>query len=982
MFSARRSLQFAATAAAIAVGVFGAWRASRPSANQLAIAARKALSRGQSEEARHLAFRALSRDPQSVAARLAAAEVELDSNHRHEALTHLEQIHDDGGSAALMAIGNAGDLLYQMSRMTEAERRYRRVLTIDPQNRMARQRLALLMALAGKRSDAERFYLEIIKSGQFDTHELALLGDPEQVYENSEFIAYFAEPLSDDLWLIQGAARYSQYRNETAKALTLYRKLIDERSNDLDLQAGFGRALVDAGLDDEFMKWHASLPVAAEEHAEIWEVRGRFAQKRNERDSAVRCYLEAIRRDPNLRHAHYQLTVLLHQLGDEERSRMIQQRAEQLKALSETLTLLHLDASRVDLLQRAGELSAALDRPWETWGWLQATAARTGRQDLRVQADRLLRTFDANTPQVLPSGNLAASFDLSVFPLPRWSESSAPSIEKMAATNSRLIGRIKFKDEAQEAGLKFTYFNGRDKNVPGMRIWQSSGGGVAAFDFDGDAWPDLYFTQGCEWPPKPGQTKHIDRLFRNLVGERFADVTEMSRLGDDRFSQGVTVGDFDADGFPDLYVANIGVNRLYRNCGDGTFIDCSRECGLTREGWSTSCLMADLNGDALPEIYDVTYLAGREPLEQICHDKQHNNAPRICSPAVFAAEPDRLFLNRGDGTVEDISLLSGIDVPNGKGLGIVAGDLDGSRRLSLYVANDTTANFLFINRTAHPTDVPTFVEQAITSGCALDSEGRAQASMGIAVDDADGDGRLDLFVTSFRNEYSVLYRQQPGGIFSDDSNSARLKEASHDMLGFGTQFLDADLDGWPDLVVSNGHVDDFSAHGIPFRMRPQFFANIGSAQFIELSANQLGDYFRREVLGRSLVRLDWNRDGREDFVVSHLDTPAALVTNQTSETGHFVTVQLRGVDSNRDAIGAVVQISTGGRTVWKQLTAGDGYQACNQRQLTFGMAGGNLVEELTVHWPSGRHQTFGSVSADTGYLLVEGGDAPIPFPGP
>jgi tetratricopeptide (TPR) repeat protein len=959
-------------AAAASAVAFAAWWATQPSADQLAQAARRALTRGRPDEARQLAKRAVSRNARSSVARLAAAEVELDANQPEAALAHLEQVRDDGSAAAQTAIGNAGDILFRLNRLDDAERRFRRILELDPRSLLARKRLALLMALAGRRLEATRLYLEIVQSGQFDTHELALLGDAEQVYDNPEYIQRFSGSVHNDPLLLEASARYALYRHEVTRALVLYRQLMERSPFGLDAQAGFGRALVDSEQNEEFLKWNASLPAAAEKHPDIWEARGRFAQKQREPLVAVRCYVEAIRRDPNMRHAHYQLTVLLRQLGDHERLQVVQTRTDQLIALSETLALVHFDGGRVDLLQRAGELCAALGRPWESWGWLQALAATTGRRDLRVRAEQLFATLGRDTPRVLPAGQLAVQFELSDFPLPVWRARRSTAGPVSSHRESRWMDRVTFDDIAPEAGLEFTYHKGVDSTAPGMRIWQGPGGGVAVIDFDVDAWPDLYLTQGCDWPPDPNQTKYLDRMFRNLGGGGAVDVTARARLGDERYSHGATAGDFDSDGFPDLYVANIGSNRLYRNNGDGTFTDCTVTAGVVGDHWSTSCMLADLNADGLPEIYDVTYLGGREPFELVCHDKQRNNAPRTCSPAVFAAEQDRLFLNRGDGTFENISDRAGIEAPDGKGLGLVAADFDGSNRLSLYVANDTTPNFLFLNRLSRPGDLPTFVEQGIISGCAVDSEGRAQASMGIAIDDSDGDGLPDLFVTNFHNEYNVLYRLQPGGIFNDASSTARLKEPSLPMLGFGTQFLDADLDGWPDLVVANGHVDDFSDHGIPYRMRAQFFGNAGGGQFVELPPSQLGDYFRQELLGRGLALLDWNRDGREDFAVSNLEMPAALVINRTLETGRSVTLRLCGVASNRDAIGTVLRFTAAGRSRVKQLTGGDGYQASNQRLLVLGLGDDPGIAELVVRWPSGREQTFRNLAAGGEYLLVEG----------
>ncbi|MBI3860869.1 MAG: CRTAC1 family protein, partial [Planctomycetia bacterium] len=212
------------------------------------------------------------------------------------------------------------------------------------------------------------------------------------------------------------------------------------------------------------------------------------------------------------------------------------------------------------------------------------------------------------------------------------------------------------------------------------------------------------------------------------------------------------------------------------------------------------------------------------------------------------------------------------------------------------------------------------------------------------------------------------------------SSQAGLKEPTVPMLGFGTQFLDADLDGWPDLVMANGHVDDFQESGVPYRMRGQYFSNRGNGRFVELSPEQLGDYFRREQLGRGMARLDWNRDGREDFAVSNLDTPASLVTNQTRDAGHFLALQLRGVASSRDAIGTTVVVRVADRRLVRQLTAGDGFQACNQRQLVFGLAESEVVDEIEIRWPAGLRQKFEKVPADSEYIFVEGRTDPVRLP--
>jgi hypothetical protein len=275
-------------------------------------------------------------------------------------------------------------------------------------------------------------------------------------------------------------------------------------------------------------------------------------------------------------------------------------------------------------------------------------------------------------------------------------------------------------------------------------------------------------------------------------------------------------------------------------------------------------------------------------------------------------------------------------------LGIVAADFDGSGRLSLFVANDMMPNFYFMNETPSPGGRPRFTESALTAGLAYDRDGRAQGCMGIAVGDIREDGLLDLFVTNYYLESNTLYEQRPGQSFEDVTRTAGLRDPSLKMLGFGTQFLDADLDGWSDLVVLNGHVDDETYRGIPFHMPAQFFRNVGGGKFAEVSADTLGPWFAGRYLGRGLARLDWNRDGLEDFAATNLDSPV---------------VQSRG------------------REWVKQLTAGDGYESSNQRELVFGLMDAASADLVTIRWPSGATQQFRDVPTGKDHVVIEGRSA-------
>jgi hypothetical protein len=503
-------------------------------------------------------------------------------------------------------------------------------------------------------------------------------------------------------------------------------------------------------------------------------------------------------------------------------------------------------------------------------------------------------------------------------------------------------------------------------------MFEFSGGGVAGFDYDLDGWCDLMFTQGCQWPPDPHRSDHVDRLYRNSARGGFSDVTVSSRLHEPSFSQGLATGDYDNDGFPDVYIANIGPNRLFRNLGDGTFVETTSQLPDDPGRWTTSVALADLNGDTLPDIYAANYLEGPRLFERICQHK--DGVPRMCAPFDFPGSQDQFLLNRGDGTFVDATAEAGLEVPNGKGLGVLVADFEQRGRLDVFVANDLVPNFFFGNLASQRGDPPRFEERGLLNGVAFNAAGQAQGCMGMAADDWDGDQRLDVLITNFYMETNVLYLQTSNGVFLDGTHESGLAGPSLQVLGFGTQSVDADLDGLRDLVVTNGHVDDHRAYGQPYAMPAQFFRGLGGGRFEELPARSLGPFFEELRLGRGMGRLDWNRDGREDLAISHLESPAALLTNSSLTTGTPLVIQLRGIHVDRDAIGTHVSVtsSTGKQT--RQITAGDGYQASNQRQLVFGLGADTQAAAVEILWPNGTRQTFRDVPGKQEWLVREGCD--------
>ena len=949
------------------------WSARRP---DFVRQAQDALADGRVGDAQALAARALEASPHSAVALITAGEAASKAGHHQKALSYYGRVPQDSGIDAVVAAGAAGDAAVQLKWLSEAERWFRRVLEHDPNHTVAHRRLAAVLVLSGRRREAAAHFEVLLRQGTIEVDELALLGNVELVFDAPDLIEGFRQAAPKDPLPLLGLARIAIRRNELSKAAGLLRQVIDAAPHLAEAQVSLGRVLAETGPAEAFHEWHARISPDLQNEPDLWAARGRWARKTGNVEGAIRCYGEALLRDPN----HWRSNHHLSQLLDPELAEACRLRAERLNDLAEIMLFVHLEGATFDHARKAAELNQQLGRLWEAWAWYRAaTLLRPSQQNILQARDGLKRQLTPDLPLTLPSANPVGQLDLSRYPLPEWT-STQPAHRVVAV--SRDQSSVWFADRAASADLDFAYDNGADPSVAGFRTWQSFGGGVAVLDYDIDGWPDLFFTQACDVPLNPDPSR-LDQLFRNIGGGQFANVTADAGVGDGDFGQGAAAGDFDGDGFVDLYVANFGGNRLYHNHGDGTFSDVSVASGISGENWTSSCLIADVNGDGLPDLYDVNYLDFRRHnlLNHFCREEQIGEF-RTCPPTQFAAEQDRLYVNLGDGRFEDATVGSGIVVPEGKGLGIVAADFDGDRWLDLYVANDTTPNFYFVNQTAPAGSRPKFEETAVIAGCAYDLEGRAQAGMGIAVDDADGDGLLDLFVTNFYNEYNVLYTQVSPRLFIDRSAEAGLADASVRMLGFGTQFIDGDLDGWPDLVVANGHVDDYRHKSIPFRMEPQYFRNTRDGRFESMPAGQVGDYFSRPLLGRGLARLDWNRDGREDFVVTHVHDPVSLVINESTTTGDFLAVQLRGVVSSRDAIGTIVEVRAGGRTWSRQLTAGDGYYASNQRQLVFGLGPDVRVADLTVHWPSGQTQSFLDLSADREFLLVEGRAEPISLPQP
>jgi hypothetical protein len=438
---------------------------------------------------------------------------------------------------------------------------------------------------------------------------------------------------------------------------------------------------------------------------------------------------------------------------------------------------------------------------------------------------------------------------------------------------------------------------------------------------------------------------------------------------------GVAVGDYDNDGRPDILVTRWKSYALYHNLGQGRFEDVTIEAGLGGDrGCPSSAAWADLDNDGDLDLYVCRYVKWDAKDPPLCEYPEHSKPGySYCDPRSYPALLDQLFRNDG-GRFVDVTREAGIVDSEGRGLGVLAADLDGDARTDLFVANDTTANYFFHNCGGFR-----FAERGIESGLASSAEGGYLAGMGVACGDFDGDGRPDVAVTNFFNQSTSLYHNHGGGFFSDRSAATGLAAATRQVLGFGIAFLDANNDGWLDLVQANGHVTDYRP-SFPLEMKAQLLLGDGAGRFVDVS-DRAGTPWGVLRIARGLAIGDLDNDGRIDVLIVSQNAPIALLHNQSRDPHHFLTLALEGTASNRDAVGARVAVTAAGRTQVAVRFGGGSYLSASDNRLHFGLGPGRVVDRVEVTWPSGRRDEYRNLTADAGYRLREGDAAPAPLRG-
>ncbi len=956
----------------------------RQSIDDLVAAAEQALTRGDFDETRRNLRAALLIQPDSAEVLFLSAHVEASTGKLQRAIELLGGIDPNDPQMGVAALVQSAQWLTDAGKIDEAKSRYGQALALAPDDEYLRHVFAEFLNMVGWRYEAAQVLEPLVASGEATESELRTLINVSTSYITTQATrsgnAVTQEgPLSQAIgWQ---SARQPRKAIETLESMRGNGFLVNDPAVDAILAQAHAEI-------QEFDQLQSVLKKSSPEIRNFpayWIAIGDQLRSDGKVKDAAGAYLQSLELDSTYELAHERLMGTLLQLGNKDAARAIDDRRALL------ISILHaakaVGEGQPEDLIAGTDLAKHLEEaghPIQAAAWLNHLLSRHPSHvtavPLRQEIQRLLRI-----PESESLSRRYCGLSEKEFPMPdsvdRMIVSSIPSAEQSEPAKSRT--QAKFVDVAAARGLRHTYQNAVPQRQRQFQIYQLAGAGIAAFDFDCDGNVDLFCGQGGKDPREPDQ-ELSDALFRNIDGH-FVPVTEPAGASDFGYTHGVTAGDINQDGFPDVLIGTLGFNRMLINQGDGTFVDAS-----ARVGWqepvqhhnTTGLGIADISGDGLPDVVEVNYVNDPTMYEpgKIGPDGQLLTMP---VPQGYIAEVDQTWISLGDGTFSVMPLGSTDDDSDqllsaalgdaaNPGLGLIISNFDESPGLEIFIANDSRPNQFWkrITDSVEGTSTTSFQDVATARGCAVSARGAPSASMGVAWADFDRNSMPDLIITNWTDEWLNLYLFDVSGMCRDLAPRFGLDKLSEGLLGFGCQPIDFDNDSFVDVIIANGHVEDMRHRNIAFKMSAQLLENLGDR--FELATQADTDYWDRELLGRCAITCDYNRDGMIDVVISDLVDPLALLENQTETDNHWIQLQLVGVASERDAIGTRITVEQDGMRQSYVTATGDGYQGKNESVAAFGLAESDAKIDVTVHWPSGQTSAFENVKPNARYVLIEG----------